>query len=69
MTSCLLTWRAKSSENGVYSYRNEFAPMGAISFLYEMTRINIGGHNKNDRVASPENVPIHLKNKQFQAKS
>ena len=35
--------------------------MGANSFLYEMTPICIGGNNENDRVASPESVPIHLK--------
>ena len=35
--------------------------MGANSFLYEMTSIYMGCNNENDRVASPENVPIHLK--------
>ena len=34
--------------------------MGANSFLYEMTPIIMGGNNENDRVASPESVPIHL---------
>ena len=34
--------------------------MGGKSFLYEMTPIYIGGNNENDRVASPESVPIHL---------
>ena len=34
--------------------------MGANSFLYEMTPINMGGNNENDRVASPESVPSRL---------
>ena len=59
-TSCLITCRTKSSKNRVYSLRKEFAPMGANSFLFEMTRIFMGGNNKNDKVASPESVPIHL---------
>ena len=34
--------------------------MGANSYLYEMTQIYIGGKDENDRVASPESVPIQL---------
>ena len=34
--------------------------MGANSFLYEMTPSYMGGNSDNDRVASPECVPIHL---------
>ena len=60
LTSCLLTWRTKSALNEVYSERNEFAPLGANSFLEEMTTVYMGGNNENDRVASPESVPIHL---------
>ena len=37
----------------------EFAPMGANSFSYEMTRIYKGSNNENDRVASPDSVPFH----------
>ena len=33
---------------------------GANSFLYEMTPIYMGDINENDRVASPESIPIHL---------
>ena len=33
MPFCLLTWRTKSSQNGVYSEGKEFAPRGAYSFL------------------------------------
>ena len=40
--------------------RKEFAPMGANSFLYEMTLIYMGGNNENGRAASPESVPIHF---------
>ena len=61
MTSCLLTWRMKSSQNGGLLKRKEFALIGANSFLYEMTQLYIGGTNENDRVASPESVLIHLK--------
>ena len=45
MTSCLLDF---------------LAPMGAKSFLYEMTPFYMGGNNENNRVASPESVLIHL---------
>ena len=34
---------------------------GSLFILYEMTLIPMGGKNANDRVASPEIVPIHLK--------
>ena len=49
MTSCLLTWRMKSSQNGVYPKRKEFAPMGANSFLEELTLNEMGGKHDNDR--------------------
>ena len=39
MTSCLLIWRTKSSQNGVYSRRKESAPMGANSFLHEIPQL------------------------------
>ena len=58
MTSCLLSRRTKSLLNGLYSERKEFAPN---SFFYEMTPIYMESNNDNDRVASPENVLIHLK--------
>ena len=35
--------------------------MGANSFFYEKTPIYMGGNNENDRVASPESIPIQLK--------
>ena len=35
--------------------------MEANSFLLELTLTEMGGKNINDRVASPESVPIHLK--------
>ena len=35
--------------------------MGANSFLHKMIKIDMVGNNENDRVASPESVPIHLK--------
>ena len=60
MTSCVLTPMMKSSQDGVYSKRKEFAPRGANSVLYEMTPISMGGNNVNDRVASPESVPINF---------
>ena len=36
MTSCLFTWSTKSSQNGIFSKRQELVPMGAIFFLNEM---------------------------------
>ena len=36
--------------------------MGANYFLQGLTTNEIGGKNKNDRVASPESVPFTLKN-------
>ena len=35
--------------------------MGANSFLYEMTSIYMGGNNGNEKIASSESIPIHLK--------
>ena len=36
--------------------------IGANSFLYEKNPIiYMEGNNENDRVASPESVPMHLK--------
>ena len=58
--SILITWRTKFSQNAVYSSREIYAPMGANSIHYEMTSNYIGDNNENDRVASPESVPIHL---------
>ena len=34
--------------------RKVFAPLGANSFLYELTPIAKGGKNENDRVTPPE---------------
>ena len=42
----------------ICSYRSKF-------FLQELTNIEKGGKNENGRVASPENVPIHLKQLPF----
>ena len=39
--------------DGVYSEREEFAPMGANSFLYELTPIYMGGNNENDKSCFP----------------
>ena len=36
--------------------------MGAIFFLYEMNPFDTGSSNDNDRVASPESVPILASN-------
>ena len=61
VTSCLLTWRTKSSRNGIsYSQRKEFALMGANSFSYEMTPTYMGGKNENDRVAPLKVYPFNL---------
>ena len=41
-------------KDGVFSCKSKFFP-------YEMTPIHMGDNNINDRVASPESAPIHLK--------
>ena len=46
--------------NLIYSYRKEFAPMGANSFLGEMTPIYMRGNNENDRVAVLKVYPVTL---------
>ena len=61
MTSYLLTWMLKSSQNGIYSKRKESALVGENSYLYGKNPIYMGGNNENDRVTSPESVPIQLK--------
>ena len=38
----------------------EFAPMGANSFLQELTPSEMGGKNENYRVVSPKSVLIHV---------
>ena len=64
MGSGLLTWRTKTSQNVVYSERNEFAPMGANSFLYKMT-FNL---KMKMRVSSTDSVPIHLTKSGYSSK-
>ena len=41
MTSCLLTWRRKSTQKGSTLNRKN-------SFLYEMTPISMAGNNESD---------------------
>ena len=45
----------------VYSFRKEFAPKGANSFLKEL--IPIENEGKKEIVASPENIHIHHKSR------
>ena len=47
-------------QNEVSSKRNELAPLGANSFLYEITLIIMEGNYENDGIACPENVHIRL---------
>ena len=55
MTSYLFTSGKQSlPKMGSSHKRNEFAPVGANSFLYEMTHLCMGGNNEKDRFASPE---------------
>ena len=56
MTSCLLTWRTKSSQNRIYVLRICFD--GSKLFLYEFTPDEM--RDKNE-IASPESVPVYLK--------
>ena len=43
---------------GINSYSKEFAPVGANSFLKELTPMENGGKNENGKIASPS-VPNH----------
>ena len=61
VTFCLPFWTVYSFQNRVVSEWKEFSPRGANSFLSELTPTQKGGKNESERVASPENVPIHLK--------
>ena len=56
MTSCFLTWRTVFPTKGILLKER----ICSYSFLYKMTSIYIGGSNENDRIASPERIPIHL---------
>ena len=47
MTTCLLSRTMQTFHNGVYSYREEFVPKGANSFLKELTPIEMGGTKEN----------------------
>ena len=60
MTFCLLPWIMKYIyfQTRVYSKRKEFAPMGANSFLQELTPFEKGGQNEYCKVASSESVVI-----------
>ena len=51
-------WRKKPFLIGVYSYRKEFAPSGANSFLKELTPIEKGSKKENTKVASSESIPV-----------
>ena len=57
VTSCLLIWRMKSSQNG-NTLKKEFGPMGENSFLEELIHMSWEAKIKI-RVASPESVLIH----------
>ena len=61
ITSCLLSRAPNSFQIGVYSYRKEFATMGANSFFSEWTTFRRDSRYKeNGRVAAPKSVPINL---------
>ena len=47
----------------VYSFRKEFAPKGANSFLEELIPIENEGKKEIANVASPENIHIHHKSR------
>ena len=66
MTSCLPTWRTKSSQNRIYSLRICFD--GSKSFLYEFTPDEMGDKNESKKVASPESVPVYLKLRRINTK-
>ena len=60
VTSCLLSWKSKSCQKGGLLLKEEFALVGANSFLYEMTPI-IWETTMKMTVPFPESVPIRLK--------
>ena len=61
MTSCQLPGRMKPFRKGVFSYRKEFAPTGANSFLLELIPSEKGKKNENGRVASPGSLSNQVK--------
>ena len=61
VTPCLLSWTMQSFQKKAFSSRKEFAPMGANSFLEEITPNEMRGKHENKRVASPGSVHFHLK--------
>ena len=50
MNLCLLPWMIYPFVKGVYSLRKEFAPLGANSFLLELTCIGKRSKKENDRL-------------------
>ena len=60
MTSCVLPLKKEVLLNGVNSLKKEFAPLGANSFLKELTSTEKGGKIENCGVASPESVSSHF---------
>ena len=52
MASCLLPKTTKAFQNGVCSERKEFAPLGANSFLLELTPFEKGGQNERAKLLS-----------------
>ena len=59
--SWLLTWRTKSSKNGVISYRKEFAPMEQILSFMRLHQFILETTMKMT-ATSPESEHFHFKN-------
>ena len=60
MTSCLLPWITKPFTNWVYSESKEFAPIGANSFLSEMTPFETGGKMEKEELLPLKEYPFTL---------
>ena len=61
VTSCLVPRTREPFQNGVYSYKKEFAPKGANSFFEELSLMEKGSKQGSGRVVAPESVRIHHK--------
>ena len=61
MTTHVLPFAQTYFYKGVYSKRKEFAPLGSKFFPFRIDCFSEEDKNDFYRVASPDSVPVHLK--------
>ena len=61
VTSSLFPWVLKSFQNGMHSYRKEFALNEANSFLCQLNPFVMGGKRRKYKICFSASVPVHLK--------